>query len=242
MVSDHLHEGGGFSTNRDELSVFLGDQLHEGFNLALSSSFNWSAEFWWWWNECTSQDLVDVVNWSSARSQFGDSSDNVSCLNQLSVDSSNEGGSSVDLVCQLDDDGSDLVCLDLQDVLFVDQWLDALNNHWNLGWPWWLDNENSWWFLSRVDMVDGLSDDSLNVVNLVFHDSDVSSDLGDLGDDDWFLLLRSIRKGVMNQNVQMVSEDLQLLGEFDNVMDVLSHNDGQLSDLLPVLWFVDARQ
>lgn len=145
MIFDQLTQSMGVSSDFNQLLSFLGNQLLEVFKLGWSFSGDWSTDFWWS-GEDTLEDLVHIMNrLSSSWSDVLDSSNNLLCSDQLSVDLSNQSSSDVDLSGHLSDNNVDLLDLlldDLFDVMVVSQ-VSADNN--GFLWLGWSDPNSLWW-------------------------------------------------------------------------------------------------
>lgn len=146
VVVDQLLKGMGLSSDSSQFNSFLGDQLLECVKLVLSLAINWSAELWWRWDHGTSEDSVQVVNWpSSSWRDVSDSSDNLLGSDQSSVDLVNHVSLMMNLSSQSVDHSVDLSGLLDKNVLLVYQVVYGLLDDLDLVWPWWLNNDSSWW-------------------------------------------------------------------------------------------------
>lgn len=145
MIFDQLTQSMGVSSDFNQLLSFLGNQLLEVFKFGWSLSGDWSTDFWWS-GEDTLEDLVHVMNrLSSMWSDVLDSSNNLLCSDQSSVDLSNQNSSVVDLSGHLSDNNVDLPDLLLDDifnVMVVNQ--VSADNDGSL-WLGWSDPNCLWW-------------------------------------------------------------------------------------------------
>lgn len=157
------------------------------------------------------------------------------------MDTSDQSVVMVNSVFQDIEGSGDFSNLGSNDMELMDNRSDAFSEPWNLSWSWRSDDEAGWSSSKSADVDSLLSDNPSDLGDLVSDVSDVDSQGVDLSLDWWSFRFWGLLN-LDNQDMDLVSDVSDLLGQFDDLVDMFGDDCSSLFDLNSDLLWMDTRQ